>query len=138
MTRYRRNFIPGGSYFFTVNLADRRLRLPTEHIEFLRSAVRDVNVHLPSRRPWCCRIIYTRFGPCRKGMPIPPCVGHQIEGKPGDLPSGRLPAGAPRRAAARGRDLAAARGLSGERVLAPEVLEHNLPHWSDVYTEIFR
>jgi putative transposase len=28
MTRYRRNFIPGGSYFFTVNLADRRLRLP--------------------------------------------------------------------------------------------------------------
>ena len=27
MTNYRRNFIPGGSYFFTVNLADRRLRL---------------------------------------------------------------------------------------------------------------
>jgi len=27
MTNYRRNFISGGSYFFTVNLADRRLRL---------------------------------------------------------------------------------------------------------------
>jgi putative transposase len=32
MTRYRRNFIPDGSYFFTVNLADRRMRLLTEHI----------------------------------------------------------------------------------------------------------
>ncbi len=27
MTNYRRNFIPGGSYFFTVNLADRRQQL---------------------------------------------------------------------------------------------------------------
>jgi hypothetical protein len=33
MTSYRRIFIPGGSYFFTVNLADRRLRLLTGHIE---------------------------------------------------------------------------------------------------------
>jgi putative transposase len=40
MTNYRRNFIRGGSYFFTVNLADRRLRLLTEHIELLRSAFR--------------------------------------------------------------------------------------------------
>jgi putative transposase len=30
MTSYRRNFIPGGCFFFTVNLADRRLRLLTE------------------------------------------------------------------------------------------------------------
>jgi putative transposase len=40
MTNYRRNFIPGGSYFFTVNLADRRLRLLIDHIDFLRSAFR--------------------------------------------------------------------------------------------------
>jgi putative transposase len=40
MTNYRRNFIPGGSYFFTVNLADRRSRLLTENIELLRSAFR--------------------------------------------------------------------------------------------------
>jgi putative transposase len=40
MTKYRRNFVRGGSYFFTVNLADRRLRLLTEHIELLRSAFR--------------------------------------------------------------------------------------------------
>ena len=29
MTSYRRNFVPGGSYFFTVNLADRCSRLLT-------------------------------------------------------------------------------------------------------------
>jgi putative transposase len=32
MTDYRRNFIAGGSFFFTVNLAERRLRLLTEHM----------------------------------------------------------------------------------------------------------
>jgi REP element-mobilizing transposase RayT len=32
MANYRRNFLPGGSYFFTVNLADRRQVLLTEHI----------------------------------------------------------------------------------------------------------
>src|SRR5262245_22098877 len=40
MTNYRRNFIPRGSYFFTVNLADRRQQLLTQHIELLRSAFR--------------------------------------------------------------------------------------------------
>jgi putative transposase len=41
MTTYRRNFISGGCFFFTVNLADRRLRLLTDHIDILRSAFRD-------------------------------------------------------------------------------------------------
>ena len=40
MTNYRRNFVPGGGYFFTVNLADRRARLLTEHVELLRAAIR--------------------------------------------------------------------------------------------------
>jgi len=40
MTGYRRNFVPGGSYFFTVNLADRRLQLLTQHVEYLRAAFR--------------------------------------------------------------------------------------------------
>ena len=40
MTNYRRNFVPGGTYFFTVNLADRRLRLLTDQIERLRAAFR--------------------------------------------------------------------------------------------------
>ncbi len=42
MTDYRRNFIPGGCFFFTVNLADRRLRLLTEHVDELRAAFREV------------------------------------------------------------------------------------------------
>src|ERR1043166_1383479 len=40
MTNYRRNFLPGGSHFFTVNLLDRRSRLLTEKIELLRQAFR--------------------------------------------------------------------------------------------------
>jgi len=40
MTNYRRNFVPGGSYLFTVNLADRQLRILTEHIDLLRAAFR--------------------------------------------------------------------------------------------------
>jgi putative transposase len=42
MTGYRRNFLAGGSFFFTVNLAERRLRLLTDHVAALRAAFRDV------------------------------------------------------------------------------------------------
>ena len=35
MTDYRRNFVAGGSFFFTVNLAERRLHLLTQHLEAL-------------------------------------------------------------------------------------------------------
>jgi putative transposase len=42
MTNCRRNFIPGGSFFFTVNLADRRQRFLTEHTDDLRAAFRYV------------------------------------------------------------------------------------------------
>jgi putative transposase len=38
MTNYRRHFVPGGSYFFTVNLFDRRKRLLVEHVAELRAA----------------------------------------------------------------------------------------------------
>ena len=47
MTSYRRNFVPGGSFFFTVNLAERRLRLLTEHIDQLRTAFRVVRMSHP-------------------------------------------------------------------------------------------
>ncbi len=47
MVRYRRNFIAGGSFFFTVNLAERRLRLLTENIDALRTAFRDTRVAHP-------------------------------------------------------------------------------------------
>jgi putative transposase len=44
MTNYRRNFVRGGSYFFTVNLADRSSRLLTDHIDLLRTAFRYARV----------------------------------------------------------------------------------------------
>lgn len=40
MTAYRRNFVPGGC-FFTVNLAERKLSLLTDHVELLRAAFRE-------------------------------------------------------------------------------------------------
>src|SRR6266540_175446 len=40
MTNYRRNFVAGGSYFFTVNLAERNGRLLTDHVNLLRAAFR--------------------------------------------------------------------------------------------------
>jgi putative transposase len=40
MPNYRRVFIPGGCYFFTVNLLDRNSRLLVENIDGLRDAVR--------------------------------------------------------------------------------------------------
>jgi putative transposase len=47
MTNYRRHFVSGGSYFFTVNLAERRLRLLTEHIDTLRAAFRYARIRHP-------------------------------------------------------------------------------------------
>lgn len=40
--RYRRADVTGGSYFFTVNLAEREKRLLIEHIDLLRAATRRV------------------------------------------------------------------------------------------------
>ena len=42
MARYRRNFIAGGTFFFTVKLADSKSRLLVEHIDLLRAAYMDV------------------------------------------------------------------------------------------------
>src|SRR5262245_38041422 len=39
MPNYRRAFIPGDSWFFTINLLDRRQTLLVHHIELLREAV---------------------------------------------------------------------------------------------------
>jgi putative transposase len=40
MPNYRRAFTPGGRWFFTVNLLDRRRRLLTDNIDVLREAAR--------------------------------------------------------------------------------------------------
>ncbi len=40
MPNYRRALVPGGCWFFTVNLLDRRCRLLTDNIDALRAATR--------------------------------------------------------------------------------------------------
>jgi len=45
--RYRRADVAGGTYFFTVNLADRSSRLLVEHIDDLRAAVKTVKRRHP-------------------------------------------------------------------------------------------
>jgi putative transposase len=47
VTSYRRNFVSGASFFFTVNLADRRSRLLIDHVGPLRAAFRDVRARHP-------------------------------------------------------------------------------------------
>lgn len=45
--RYRRANVKGGTYFFTVNLAHRHLRLLIDHIDVLRTAVKKVKQRHP-------------------------------------------------------------------------------------------
>ena len=45
--QYRRADVAGGTYFFTVNLADRSSRLLVEHVDALRHAVRVVKCRHP-------------------------------------------------------------------------------------------
>ncbi|MDB5799217.1 MAG: transposase [Rhodocyclales bacterium] len=47
MSDYRRHRVPGGSYFFTVNLLERKSRLLVDHIDLLRDAVRAVRARRP-------------------------------------------------------------------------------------------
>ncbi|MEZ5673479.1 MAG: transposase [Thiotrichaceae bacterium] len=47
MSNYLRYRIPGGCYFFTVNLLERKRHLLTEHIDLLRHAFRTVKQQRP-------------------------------------------------------------------------------------------
>ena len=47
MVRYRRNFIPGGTYFFTVTLRDRRAATLVDHIGTLRAAFATTQTQRP-------------------------------------------------------------------------------------------
>jgi putative transposase len=50
MSQYRRIYVPGGSYFFTINLLERREnRLLVTHIDALREAVRKTKNERPFR-----------------------------------------------------------------------------------------
>ena len=54
MSDYRRLWVPGGTYFFTVNLADRSRRLLMENIDALRMGVAAVRVAHPFETvAWC-------------------------------------------------------------------------------------
>src|SRR5262249_41222561 len=53
MPNYRRNRVPGGTFFFTVNLLDRRSYLLVTEIDGLRAAVRQVRALAPFHiDPW--------------------------------------------------------------------------------------
>lgn len=47
MTAYRRNFVPGGCFFFTVNLAERRRSLLVDHLDILRAAFHETHRRHP-------------------------------------------------------------------------------------------
>jgi putative transposase len=47
MVRYRRNFVPGGTYFFTVTLVDRSSKVLVEHVRALRDAFRTARREYP-------------------------------------------------------------------------------------------
>ncbi len=47
MPRYVRAFVPGGTFFFTVALLERRQRLLTDHIDALRAAFEAVRTQQP-------------------------------------------------------------------------------------------
>ena len=47
MSNYRRNYVEGGTYFFTVNLLERNKSLLVDHIEELRNAVKRTQINKP-------------------------------------------------------------------------------------------
>jgi putative transposase len=47
MPNYRRNYVQGGTYFFTVNLQNRKSSLLTDQIELLRSVVHQTKSESP-------------------------------------------------------------------------------------------
>jgi putative transposase len=49
MVQYRRQYTPGGSFFFTLTLRNRRLSLLTDHRDLLRAAFREVRAARPFR-----------------------------------------------------------------------------------------
>jgi putative transposase len=47
MVQYRRNWLPGGTYFFTVTLADRSSTLLVDRVDMLRDATRKTRDAMP-------------------------------------------------------------------------------------------
>ena len=72
MSCYRRAFVPGGCWFFTVNLLDRRKALLIEQIEALRarSPQRSKAIRSTSMLLSFFRTIFTQSGGCHRAIPI--------------------------------------------------------------------
>jgi len=47
MVQYRRNWLPGGTFFFTATLLDRRSRVLSEHVNLLREVFRSARHEAP-------------------------------------------------------------------------------------------
>jgi hypothetical protein len=78
MPDYRRALVPAASWFFTVNLLQRRhIDLLIRHIDTLREAARRVHrpILLRSMHGWCCPSICIVCGRYRLAMRIIRCVG---------------------------------------------------------------
>ncbi len=76
MVRYRRNVVPGGTFFFTVTLRDRRSTVLVDHVDLLRDfEQRERRDRFMSMRSSFFRSICTRSGPCRPGIRISPAGG---------------------------------------------------------------
>lgn len=78
MPDYRRFRVPGGNYFFTVNLLERYPNdLLVRHVDILRSVVRRVREKRPfhaTPRSYC-RTTCMAYGPCRRATTISPIGG---------------------------------------------------------------
>jgi len=78
MPNYRRYRVPGGCYFFTVNLLERHPDdLLVRHIDLLRAAVRRVRRTHPFHiDAWVVLPDHLHlFGPYRQATIISPCAG---------------------------------------------------------------
>ncbi|HEY0660012.1 MAG TPA: hypothetical protein VGD21_01615 [Lysobacter sp.] len=76
MRNYLRMRAKGGTYFFTVNLAERRGNsLLVDRIGALRNAFRVTRAQRPFKRSWCCLTICIACGDFRKAMTIFPLAG---------------------------------------------------------------
>lgn len=68
MVQYRRNYLQGGTYFFTVTLADRRASALVEHIALLRAAFRVTQ----KERPFTVKAIVVLPDHLHTIMTLPP------------------------------------------------------------------
>ena len=71
MVNYRRNRVVGGTFFFTVNLFDRRKTILLDHVDLLRRIVIDMKTKLPfvirDDRDFEAHVNYVHINPVNHG-----------------------------------------------------------------------